>query len=320
MRLLGASLERRRDPRRRQRPARADEGRRRPAPGDWSTSRGSPELHGIRARGSRACASARSSRSRSSRTTRGRGRNTRALAQALDEAASPQIRNVATLGGNLCQRPRCWYFRGGSRPAGAGTERRVAVAGGRQPLPRDPRQRGPGLLRQPFDDGPRARRPRRQACGSSGPRGRASCRSRSSSGLRRSDERAGARPAAQRDRDGDRPPAPLRERRAPTTRCARRRRSTGPTPPRPSVLRDRPAARSQSARIVLGHVAPMPWLSRGSRAAPSTGKPSTRRPPRPPDGPRSRARGPCSGNATRSSSPGSRWSGRCSRPRRGRAA
>lgn len=25
--------------------------------------------------------------------------------------ASPQIRNSATLGGNLCQRPRCWYFR-----------------------------------------------------------------------------------------------------------------------------------------------------------------------------------------------------------------
>ena len=36
-----------------------------------------------------------------------------ALADALNEAASPQIRNMATLGGNLCQRPRCWYFRGG---------------------------------------------------------------------------------------------------------------------------------------------------------------------------------------------------------------
>src|SRR5262249_1743649 len=36
-----------------------------------------------------------------------------ALAEALNQAASPQIRNVATLGGNLCQRPRCWYFRGG---------------------------------------------------------------------------------------------------------------------------------------------------------------------------------------------------------------
>ena len=36
-----------------------------------------------------------------------------ALAEAVIEAASPQIRNMATLGGNLCQRPRCWYFRNG---------------------------------------------------------------------------------------------------------------------------------------------------------------------------------------------------------------
>jgi xanthine dehydrogenase YagS FAD-binding subunit len=35
------------------------------------------------------------------------------LAMAIGDAASPQIRNRATLGGNLCQRPRCWYFRNG---------------------------------------------------------------------------------------------------------------------------------------------------------------------------------------------------------------
>ena len=34
-----------------------------------------------------------------------------ALAHACAEAASPQIRNVATIGGNILQRPRCWYYR-----------------------------------------------------------------------------------------------------------------------------------------------------------------------------------------------------------------
>jgi xanthine dehydrogenase YagS FAD-binding subunit len=34
-----------------------------------------------------------------------------ALAQAAALAATPQLRNMATVGGNLLQRPRCWYFR-----------------------------------------------------------------------------------------------------------------------------------------------------------------------------------------------------------------
>ncbi len=35
------------------------------------------------------------------------------LATAIGDAASPQIGDMATIGGNLCQRPRCWYFRNG---------------------------------------------------------------------------------------------------------------------------------------------------------------------------------------------------------------
>jgi xanthine dehydrogenase YagS FAD-binding subunit len=34
-----------------------------------------------------------------------------ALMQAAGQAATPGIRNTATVGGNLLQRPRCWYFR-----------------------------------------------------------------------------------------------------------------------------------------------------------------------------------------------------------------
>ena len=36
-----------------------------------------------------------------------------ALAEAARGVTSPQIRNMGTVGGDLCQRPRCWYFRQG---------------------------------------------------------------------------------------------------------------------------------------------------------------------------------------------------------------
>ncbi len=36
-----------------------------------------------------------------------------AIWQAVAGVTSPQIRNVGTVGGDLCQRPRCWYYRAG---------------------------------------------------------------------------------------------------------------------------------------------------------------------------------------------------------------
>ena len=33
------------------------------------------------------------------------------IQKAASEAATPGIRNTATMGGNLLQRPRCWYYR-----------------------------------------------------------------------------------------------------------------------------------------------------------------------------------------------------------------
>jgi len=35
----------------------------------------------------------------------------RVLHEAAKSVASPQLRNMGTVGGNLCQRPRCWYYR-----------------------------------------------------------------------------------------------------------------------------------------------------------------------------------------------------------------
>jgi xanthine dehydrogenase YagS FAD-binding subunit len=64
------------------------------------------------------------------------------LADAAAGIASPQIRHMGTAGGNLCQRPRCWYFR---QPAGD-EGRQSAGPGRRKQISRHFR-RWPGVLR-----------------------------------------------------------------------------------------------------------------------------------------------------------------------------
>jgi xanthine dehydrogenase YagS FAD-binding subunit len=54
------------------------------------------------------------------------------LARAAGAAASPQLRNQGTIGGNLCQRPRCWYFRGDFHCARKGGDKCYAVEGENQ--------------------------------------------------------------------------------------------------------------------------------------------------------------------------------------------
>jgi xanthine dehydrogenase YagS FAD-binding subunit len=41
------------------------------------------------------------------------GKNFPSITEAASWITSPQIRNMGTVGGDLCQRPRCWYYRAG---------------------------------------------------------------------------------------------------------------------------------------------------------------------------------------------------------------
>ena len=51
------------------------------------------------------------------------------ITDAVRVMASPQLRNVATVSGNLCQRPRCWYYRGSFECFMNGAKRCLALDG-----------------------------------------------------------------------------------------------------------------------------------------------------------------------------------------------
>jgi xanthine dehydrogenase YagS FAD-binding subunit len=60
-----------------------------------------------------------------------RGRYT-VLAEAAESVGTPQIRNAATLAGNVCQRPWCWYYRNGFPCFKNGGTKCFSVAGENQ--------------------------------------------------------------------------------------------------------------------------------------------------------------------------------------------
>lgn len=76
-----------------------------------------------------------------------------ALSMAAGVVGSPQIRHIGTLGGNLCQRPRCWYYRnphikclkkgGDTCYAAVGQNKYNAILGG-----------GPSFIVHPSDTAP----------------------------------------------------------------------------------------------------------------------------------------------------------------------
>ena len=55
-----------------------------------------------------------------------------ALAQAAESVGTPALRNMGTIAGNLCQRPRCWYLRSGFACHKSGGDGCPAVSGENQ--------------------------------------------------------------------------------------------------------------------------------------------------------------------------------------------
>ena len=175
---------------------------------------------------------------------------------------------MATVGGNLLQRPRCWYFRAGNRPA-RHEGRQEPGPRGRQPLPRHLPDRRRRPVRQPVEPGRPPDRPGRQGD------------DRRAEGERtvpveelyrvpktRRRPRADRRPRRAPDQ-GDRSPPP----RARTRSYEVRQKQAHDWPlVLASVNLELDGDGSATARVVLYGVAPIPWRSEAAEKA-ITGKP-----------------------------------------------
>ena len=186
-----------------------------------------------------------------------------ALHQAAEEIHSAQVRNVGTVGGNLCQRPRCWYYRGGFGLLAQGPNGRSMVVEGDNRYHAILGNAGPAYFVSPSSLGAAL-----AALGGTvrvaGPKGTRDVPV----------ARFFRIPKTSEEREHDLQPNEIvTEVRVPA--------SNGPSAT--YVVREREALdwplaaasvslrmngnRVQSARVVLGHVAPVPWPSPEAEAA-----------------------------------------------------
>lgn len=182
-----------------------------------------------------------------------------ALATAAGDAASPQIRNVATLGGNLCQRPRCWYFRTGHGLLAQDKDGESLVLAGDNRYHAILGNDGPAYFVSPSSVAPVliAYGARVQIFGPQGPRDLPL-------------DRFFVIPQREQEREHDlKPnemvtgvflPAPPRDLRAGTYEVRQKEAFDWPYATA-AVALVMVGSTVKSARVVMGHVAPIPWVS-----------------------------------------------------------
>jgi xanthine dehydrogenase YagS FAD-binding subunit len=180
------------------------------------------------------------------------------LAAAVAEAASPQIRNLATLGGNLCQRPRCWYFRTGNGLLAQTKEGKSLVVEGDNRYHAILGNDGPAYFVSPSTVAPVliAYNARVRLLGPGGPREVAA-------------EKFFVIPKNENDREHDLHPDELITDifipgaagvRAAAYEVRQKEAFDWPYATAAAAL-TMSGGTVQSARVVMGHVAPIPWLS-----------------------------------------------------------
>ena len=178
------------------------------------------------------------------------------LAEAAESVATPQIRNVGTLAGNVCQRPWCWYFRNGFP-----CSRTAATPASRSPA-RTSSTRSSAAARATSCIRPTRRRRWSRSTRRSGSSGRrASGRVPAAEFFVLPTARCRARERARRRRGagGDRSCRAARPARAARiTRCWTAKPGRTRSSARPSCSRWTGDV-CRSARVVLGGVAPIPW-------------------------------------------------------------
>ena len=195
----------------------------------------------------------------------------RALAQAAEGIASPQIRAMGTIGGELCQRPRCWYYRAGFGLLATDPHGDPLVPGGDNRYHAILGNQGPALFVSPSSLAPAL-----IAFGArltiAGPKGKREVEA----------EKFFVVPKSDGDREHDLKPneiitqivVPQTAGSKSATYEVRQKEALDWPLAAASVVLKMEGDHVTAARIVLGHVAPTPWRSPEAEAA-IIGKPVT---------------------------------------------